>query len=55
MLSVTTTPQGFISFLLMLLNTGTQLTWHCKQRGFSKGTRQYGRQINKVGWGGDRI
>lgn len=32
MLSVTTTPQGFIAFLLMLLNTGTQLTWHCGQR-----------------------
>lgn len=32
MLRVTTSPQGFISFLLMLLNTGTQLTWHCKHR-----------------------
>lgn len=32
MLSVTTSPQGLISFLVMLLNTGTQLTWHCEHR-----------------------
>lgn len=48
MLRVTTTPQGFISFLLMLLNTGTQLTWHCKQRRLFKGIHQYSREINNV-------
>lgn len=32
MLSVTTSPQGLIAFLLMLWNTGTQLTWHCRER-----------------------
>jgi len=31
--TVTTTPHGFIRFLLMLLNTGTLLTWHCHGRG----------------------
>lgn len=48
MLRVTTTPQDFISFLLMLLNTGTQLTWHCKQRGFFKGIHQCSGEINNV-------
>lgn len=32
MLQVTTNPHGLIAFVFMLLNTGTQLTWHCREK-----------------------